>query len=128
MVRLSHCVPRPLPAPPVVPSCPAAAAAITEPLDDDLAASRGSLTATYALLLEAARRPALRAIAARWTEAYIVILSALLERTGSVRPRDDAQLLLATADGLLIEQLASGSGGDLRPRLRRLAAALVQSR
>jgi DNA-binding transcriptional regulator YbjK len=105
----------------------AAAAAITEPLDDDLTASRGSLTATYALLLEAARRPALQEIAARWTEAYIVTLSALMGRAGSVRPREDAQLLLAAADGLLIGQLATGSRGDLRPRLSRLAASLVQS-
>jgi len=79
-------------------------------------------------MLEAARRPALREIAARWTEAYIVTLSGLMEQAGSARPREDAQLLLATADGLLIGQLATGSAGDLRPRLRRLAASLVGHR
>jgi|BarGraIncu00222A_1022003.scaffolds.fasta_scaffold17470_2 DNA-binding transcriptional regulator YbjK len=117
-----------LDAAPAVDPLDAAAAAITEPLGEDLTASRGSLTATYALMLEAARRPALREIAARWTEAYIVTLSGLMEQAGSARPREDAQLLLATADGLLIGQLATGSAGDLRPRLRRLAASLVGHR
>jgi TetR/AcrR family transcriptional regulator, regulator of biofilm formation and stress response len=103
----------------------AVVAAIVEPLDQGAQASRGSLMATYALLLEAARRPALRALARRWTDAYIATVGELLQRAGSERPREDAQLLLAAADGLLIEQLASGEACDLRPQLRRLAAALL---
>ena len=105
----------------------AAVAAISAPLDDGLQACRGSLTATYALLLEAARRPALREIAQRWTEVYLLTLSQMLERAGSSRPREDAELLLGAADGLLIEQLATGETVDLAPRLRRLAEALVSS-
>ena len=105
----------------------AAVAAIAQPLDEGPQASRGSLMATYALLLEAARRPALREVARRWTEVYLLTLARLLERAGSGRPRDDAELLLGAADGLLIEQLASGETSDLRARLRRLAAALVAS-
>jgi DNA-binding transcriptional regulator YbjK len=105
----------------------AAVAAIAAPLDEGLAASRGSLTATYALLLEAARRPALREISGRWTEVYLLTLGQFLERGGSAHPRQDAELLLAAADGLLIEQLSSGAASDLRPRLRRLVAALVHS-
>ena len=101
--------------------------AIVEPLDDGLQASRGSLMATYALLLEAARRPALRAVARRWTDAYMETIGGLLERAGSLRPREDAQLLLGAADGLLIEQLASGETSDLRPQLRRLAIALLET-
>jgi hypothetical protein len=81
--------------------------------------------ATYALLLEAARRPALREIATRWTDAYLVTLGQLLELAGSSRPREDAELLLAAADGLLIEQLSTGATIDLRPRLRGLATLLV---
>ncbi len=100
--------------------------AITE-CDDPARANRGSLIATFALLLEAARRPALRDIAQRWTEAYLQTLTRLMESAGSRWPRDDAELLLGAADGLLIEQLASGTDDDLRPRLRRLAAALVAS-
>ncbi len=105
----------------------AAVDAIAEALGTRPQASRGSLMATYALLLEAARRPALRKVARSWTDVYLLTLSPLLERAGSRRPREDAELLLGAADGLLIEQLATGETGDLRPRLRRLAAALVQS-
>jgi DNA-binding transcriptional regulator YbjK len=101
--------------------------AIVEPLGEGLQASRGSLMATYALLLEAARRPALRAVARRWTDAYMETIGGLLERAGSARAREDAQLLLGAADGLLIEQLASGRVTDLRPPLRRLATALLET-
>jgi DNA-binding transcriptional regulator YbjK len=104
-----------------------AVAAIVEPLDSGSQASRRSLTATYALLLEAARRPALREVSQRWTEVYLLTLGQLLQRAGSGRPREDAELLLGAADGLLIEQLGTGGTSDLRPPLRRLAAALVAS-
>jgi DNA-binding transcriptional regulator YbjK len=102
-----------------------AVAAILDPLDESHQANRGSLVATYALLLEAARRPALRAVARRWTAAYLDALGRLLGLAGSRRPEADAELLLGAADGLLIEQLASGTTADLAPRLRRLAEALV---
>jgi DNA-binding transcriptional regulator YbjK len=102
-----------------------AVAAILDPLDESQQASRGSLVATYALLLEAARRPALRAVARRWTAAYLDALGHLLGLAGSRRPKADAELLLGAADGLLIEQLAAGTTADLAPRLRRLAEALV---
>ncbi len=101
--------------------------AITE-CDDGSQANRGSLIATFALLLEAARRPALQQIAQRWTEAYTLTLSRLLERAGSSDAGADAELLLGATDGLLLEQLASGTVEDLGPRLRRLAAALVAHR
>jgi DNA-binding transcriptional regulator YbjK len=101
--------------------------AISAPLDDGRQTSRGSLLATYALLLEAARRPALREVAVRWTEVYLLTLGQLLELGGSHCPRQDAELLLAAADGLLIEQLSTGATIDLRPRLRRLAELLVET-
>ncbi len=102
----------------------AAVGAIGE-CDDGSQPNRGSLIATFALLLEAARRPALQEIAQRWTEAYLLTLSRLLERAGSASPRADAELLIGATDGLLLEQLASGTTENLNPRLRRLAAALV---
>ena len=40
-------------------------------------------------------------------------------------PRCDAELLIAATDGLLIEQLSSGTSADVGPQLRRLARALV---
>jgi DNA-binding transcriptional regulator YbjK len=100
--------------------------AILDPSDDSGQASRGWLLATYALVLEAARRPALRDVTMRWTDAYLEALTPLLAAAGSRQPRADAALLLAAADGLLLEQLASGEASDLAPALRRLADALVK--
>jgi DNA-binding transcriptional regulator YbjK len=105
-----------------------AVAAILDPIDQSPQASRGSLLATYALLLEAARRPSLQSVTREWTDAYLNVLQRLLKVAGSSHPRADADLLLAVADGLLIGQLASGKAGDLAPQLRRLAGALVSRR
>jgi DNA-binding transcriptional regulator YbjK len=98
---------------------------IVDPVQEGLRTSRGSLIAAYALWLEAARRPALRALAQRWTDAYHAAAGDLLARAGSADPRGDARLLVAAADGLLMDQLAGGGSSDLRPQLRRLAAALI---
>lgn len=100
--------------------------AILDPVEETGQTSRGSLLATYALLLEAARRPALRAVTRRWTDAYLDVLGRLLTLAGSHDPSSDAALLLAAADGLLVEQLATGEYSDLGGQLRRLAAALVK--
>ncbi len=48
-----------------------------------------------------------------------------MTRAGSADPVTDGTLLLAAADGLLIDQLSSGATGDLAPRLRQVASALV---
>ena len=101
--------------------------AILGPIEDSGQTSRAWLLATYALILEAARRPALREVSVRWTDAYLEALAPLLEVAGSRDPRSDAQLLLAATDGLLVEQLASDDASDLAPRLRRLADALVKA-
>src|SRR5579859_816405 len=101
---------------------------ICDPLHEGLRASRGSLIAAYALWLEAARRPELRAVNRRWTAAYHEVIAGLLADAGSGDPAGDAQLLVAAADGLLMEQLAEGGTSDLRPRLLRLAGALLESR
>ena len=95
--------------------------------DNPTYTSRGWLLATYTLMLEAARRPALREVTMRWTDAYLEALPPLLAAAGSRHPRSDAELLLAAADGLLVEQLASDDASDLAPRLRRLADALVKA-
>jgi DNA-binding transcriptional regulator YbjK len=106
-------------------SIEAVVSALVEPLDDDPRKSKGSLLATYALLLEAARRPALQALAHDWTEAYLDALGHLLQRAGSAAPREHAELLLGATNGLLIEQFASGRTSILRPQLRRLTSALL---
>ncbi len=100
--------------------------AILDPVEETALSCRPSLVATYALMLEAARRPALRAVNRRWIDAYLDALSRLLELAGSPDPRSDAAILLAATDGLLVEQLASDRPAEVRPRLHRLAAALVK--
>jgi len=104
-----------------------AVAAVLDPIEDLGQASRGRLLATYTLMLEAARRPELREVTTRWTEAYFDALAPLLAAAGSHDPASDAELLVAAADGLLVEQLASDDTSDLGPRLRRLADALVRA-
>ena len=101
--------------------------AILGPIDESSQTSRSWLLATYALMLEAARRPALRDVTTRWTDAYLEALAPLLGRAGAKHPRSDAELLLAAADGLLLEQLASDDASDIAPRLERLANALVKA-
>lgn len=104
-----------------------AVAAILGPNEGSGPGSRGWLLATYALMLEAARMPALRDVTMRWTDAYLEAIPPLLAAAGSRHPRSDAELLLAAADGLLVEQLATDDASDLAPRLRRLADALVKA-
>lgn len=108
-------------------SVDATVVAIVETLDHHLRTNRGSLIATYALLLEAARRPALQKLARDWTDVYLAALSQLLERAGSTHAGEDAVLLLGTANGLLIEEFASGRNSNLHPQLRRLTAALLSA-
>jgi DNA-binding transcriptional regulator YbjK len=93
----------------------------------DPAAGRRSLLASYTLLLEAARRPALQALTRRWTEAYLTTIAELLQRAGSAWPDEHAQVLLAAADGMLIAQLSTGEPQDPRPQLQRLARTLTAS-
>jgi TetR/AcrR family transcriptional regulator, regulator of biofilm formation and stress response len=103
-----------------------AVGAMLDPIEESGQASRSWLLATYALVLEAARRPTLRDATTRWTDAYLEALTPLLAAAGSREPRSDAGLLLAAADGLLLDQLASGDQRDPAPALRRLAEALVK--
>ncbi|HWD65841.1 MAG TPA: TetR family transcriptional regulator [Solirubrobacteraceae bacterium] len=103
-----------------------AVGAVVGPADVRSPAGRSSLLASYTLLLEAARRPALRDLSLRWTNAYLDALEPMLELAGSGSPRADAELLLAAADGLLMDQLALGGASDPTSRLRRMVAALVR--
>ena len=99
--------------------------AILDPVQQTGQSTRGVLIATYTLMLEAARRPSLREMVRRWTDAYLDALARVLALAGSEDPREDAALLLAAADGLLVTQLATGDTSEVGPQLRRLAAALV---
>jgi TetR/AcrR family transcriptional regulator, regulator of biofilm formation and stress response len=96
---------------------------------DAHAAERAALLATYALMLEAARRPALQALSLQWSDAYRRAVGALLQRAGSGRAADDARILMAATDGLLVDRLASGTEGDFVPRteLEYLVDALISA-
>jgi DNA-binding transcriptional regulator YbjK len=100
--------------------------AVLDPLDEP--SRRTSLMASYALVLEAARRPAMQELARRWTDAYLETVGELLQRAGSARSREDARLILSAADGLLLEQLAAGDAENPRPALARLVHILIGSR
>ncbi len=103
----------------------AVVAVILDPVSEGLRSSRASLIAACALWLEAARRPALRKLATRWPDAYHKAVADLLERDGIGDAPQIARLLVAAADGLVMDQLARGGACDLHPRLRELAVALV---
>lgn len=106
------------------------AGALTDLLAADLAESRTSLLAAYSLWIEAARRPALRPIEQEWTRAYVDLVEGVLRDAGSPHPATDAELLVATLDGLLLAQLALADpdpAAALRPQLERLVAALLRA-
>ena len=100
-------------------------AVLTHPSELPAAAGRASLLTCYSLLLEAARRPALRELTRAWADAYLATVSHLLGAAGSRRPAEDARLLLGALDGLSIDRLASGAADDTRAELERLAAILL---
>ena len=90
--------------------------------------SRSLLLATYALMLEAARRPALREATQRWTDAYWDALSPLLAAAGSRDPRSSTRSSWSVRPmACSVSQLATGDASDLAPQLRRLAEALVKA-
>ena len=108
---------------------PSVAQIATLVVGPDAGHSRSSLLSTYALMLEAARRPALQEVSQRWTDAYLQTLGGLLARAGSRHPGDDARLLVAAIDGLLIDHLSTGAEDafDPMPELARLTHALLEA-
>lgn len=109
------------------PATPAEAADLLADLfEATLAGDRLGLLAKNELYQAAARTPALAAEARRWTDAYLDLLTPVLERLGARAPRGDAELVVAALDGLLDFRLSEDrcSPQELRERLRRLLEAL----
>ncbi len=98
---------------------------LTNLLAAELDQGRTVLIASFAMWLEATRRPDLRAIEAAWTEGYVSVISDLLRRAGSPSPRIDAQVLTAAIDGLLLGHLARGGQDDIRTELHPVVQRLV---
>ncbi|HEV8648125.1 MAG TPA: TetR family transcriptional regulator [Actinomycetes bacterium] len=84
--------------------------------------------ALYEIYLEAARRPALRAVAQEWNEACVRLLVPGLRGLGIAEPEAAARMVLAMLDGFMIEDLGSHQPGFeqqiLRPSVERLLRAL----
>ena len=95
---------------------------------DEVRSSHGSMLGAYALWLEAARRPALRELATGWTAAYIEVISELLHRAGVADPRALARVILATIDGLILQQLVEARSVIRRPVLHGLITRMVAPR
>lgn len=106
------------------------AGAITEILIPRTAEEREALLASFEVYLEAARSPALRETAQHWIGAFNELAASVLAKAGASEPERQAPLLVAALDGILIHQLATGSGAgehaDERRRIERLIVALTR--
>ncbi len=104
---------------------PAALAAL---VTDELAGNRTGFVASYALWLEAARRPELRELSRAWTAAYVRVAAGLLEAAGSRQPELDARIVVAALDGLGLDALVADlpdATEEVRAALERLLGALL---
>jgi DNA-binding transcriptional regulator YbjK len=86
------------------------------------------LIAQFELVIEAARRPALRPLAERWETAYMESLIALVEASGIDEPRHVCEILATLLEGSLLAQIslprADFVEAQLRPMLQRVVTAL----
>jgi DNA-binding transcriptional regulator YbjK len=92
------------------------------------AQGRGRALALYEIYLEAARRPALRAVAEEWNQGCVRLLVPGLRGLGVAEPEAAARMVLAMLDGFMIEDLGAHQPGFeervLRPSVERLLRAL----
>jgi DNA-binding transcriptional regulator YbjK len=102
--------------------------ALARLVTDELHGDRTGLVASYALWLEAARRPELRELSRAWTAAYVRVAAGLLATAGSQDPELDAGIVVAALDGLSLDALVTDepdAGRAVRAALERLLAALL---
>jgi len=96
--------------------------------EDSLRSSHTHLLGAYALWLEAARRPALRDVAIAWEETYVEVAATMLARAGSADPAGHARVIVCAIDGLILQQLVSGSTPEIRSTLHALITSMVSAR
>lgn len=105
---------------------------VSAALWEDIEAEPARPVAFYEFVLEAARRPALRAEVARWELAQLRLAEVGLRAAGSSDPETDAMLVVATITGLVLAQLGSPQPtferDVLRPALERLFVSLTSER
>lgn len=101
--------------------------ALTDLVTGELTEHRAALMASYALWLESARVPELRAVERSWCDAYLEVMASLLRTAGLPDPEVAARLLIAALDGLMLGELSQDRPADpaeLRPLIERLLRGL----
>ena len=86
------------------------------------------LAAQYELLLEAGRRPELKALTERWSRRYLDGLEAVVAAAGIAEPRLAAGVVSDLIDGALLARLSEPEDGDAGPlerRIERMVAGLA---
>jgi DNA-binding transcriptional regulator YbjK len=104
------------------PSLPKMAAALVSALLED----PGTLRARYVLLLEASRRPSLRAEGQRWRAHFVDTTRSALAATGLDDPDTTAVLLVAVLDGLTLDAVIT-SRTTTSELAERAAAAILHT-
>jgi DNA-binding transcriptional regulator YbjK len=99
--------------------------ALAAVLVDQLTHERDATVAKFEAYLEAARRPSLQPTAEHWIAGFVRLAEAALTAAGAERPARTARLLVAGADGLLLQHLATARPGEDADTLRRHLKALV---
>jgi len=74
-----------------------------------LIAEYGSMLLKFEIYLEAARRPELQASCAAWIDGFRAVAEAILRAAGAGEPERGARILVATIDGLMVQQLAGSA-------------------
>jgi len=105
------------------------AAAVGGQIAGDVAADPAKHVALFELGLEATRREPLRAELQRWQDAHLRLAEVGCRAIGSEQPEIDAQVIVATLSGLMLQQLAGGrddfEAEVMRPTTARLFGRLA---
>jgi DNA-binding transcriptional regulator YbjK len=105
------------------------ATAVGGQIAGDVAADPAKHVALFELGLEATRREPLRAELQRWQDAHLRLAEMGCRAIGSEQPEIDAQVIVATLTGLMLQQLAGGRDdfetAVMRPTLERLFGQLA---
>jgi DNA-binding transcriptional regulator YbjK len=83
----------------------------------------GAIRARYELLLEATRRPSLKAEAQRWRAQFIDTTQVALTTAGLNDPHTTSVLLVAILDGMTLDAVITGR--TTAPELAEIAAAAI---
>ncbi len=105
------------------------AAAVGGQIAGDVRDDPAKHVALFELGLEATRREPLRAELQRWQDAHLRLAEMGCRAIGSAEPETDAQVIVATLTGLMLQQLAGGRDdfevAVMRPTLERLFGQLA---